>query len=305
MKQQSDIRFDTVSALIQGARDYQEDALVADFPMGSESGMIVLSDGMGGHAAGDVASKIVMTEVYSELKFQSADTRDFEQFLPEILISAAQSANECIGAHVAQSPEAAGMGATLLGVVIINSHLYWISIGDSPLYLYRDGEVHQLNEDHSMAPQIDLMVVSGMIEPEAARNHPDRNALTSVLSGEQISKIDCPMEGIELREGDIVIAASDGLQFLDENAIVDIVLDKCDGPASGLAQAFLDGIEDLGDPEQDNTSVAIVKLGRRVRQPVQMQVVDTSDDDISVRPRRVRNEAEELRERPVRVEAQR
>jgi serine/threonine protein phosphatase PrpC len=303
MKQRSDIKFDSVSALIQGARDYQEDALVADFPMGSETGIIVLSDGMGGHAAGDVASKIVMTEVYSELKFQSGDAEGFEQFLPEILLSAAQSANECIGAHVAQTPDAAGMGATLLGVVIVGNRLYWISIGDSPLYLYRDGEVHQINEDHSMAPQIDLMVVSGMMEPEAARNHPDRNALTSVLSGEEISKVDCPMEGIELSEGDIVIAASDGLQFLDESTLVDIVLEQCDGQAMDVAQAFLDGIEDLSDPEQDNTSFAVVKIGGLAAEPDQIRVVENEDEDEAVRPRRVRNEVEQLRERPVRVEA--
>ena len=304
MKQPSDIQFDSVSALIQGARDYQEDALVADFPLGSEIGMIVLSDGMGGHAAGDVASKIVMTEVYSELKFQSGDAEGFELFLPEILLSAAQSANECISAHVEQTPDSAGMGATLLGVVIANTRLYWISVGDSPLYLFRDGELHQINEDHSMAPQIDLMVVSGMLEPEAARNHPDRNALTSVLSGEEISKIDCPMEGIELYEGDIVIAASDGLQFLEENLIVDIVTDYCDAQATDLAQAFLNAIEDLSDPDQDNTSLSVVKIGMKASQPVQIQIVEDEDDD-PVRPRRVKNEVEQLRKRPVRVEAQR
>lgn len=304
MKQPSDIQFDSVSALIQGARDYQEDALVADFPLGSEIGMIVLSDGMGGHAAGDVASKIVMTEVYSELKFQSGDAEGFELFLPEILLSAAQSANECISAHVEQTPESAGMGATLLGVVITNSRLYWISVGDSPLYLFRDGELHQINEDHSMAPQIDLMVVSGMLEPEAARNHPDRNALTSVLSGEEISKIDCPMEGIELCEGDIVIAASDGLQFLDENLIVDIVTENCDAQSMDLAQAFLDAIEDLSDPYQDNTSLSVVKIGMKASQPVQIQIVEDENGD-PVRPRRVKNEVEQLRKRPVRVEAQR
>ena len=65
-------RFDVASAICQG-RDYQEDAIVTDFPFGSDSGVVVLADGMGGHAAGDVASKIVVTEVFSELKFESAN----------------------------------------------------------------------------------------------------------------------------------------------------------------------------------------------------------------------------------------
>ena len=71
-------RFDVASAICQGGRDYQEDAIVTDFPFGMDSGVVVLADGMGGHAAGDVASKIVVTEVYSELKFQSANFADFE-----------------------------------------------------------------------------------------------------------------------------------------------------------------------------------------------------------------------------------
>ncbi len=66
-------RFDVASAICQGGRDYQEDAIVTDFPFGADSGVVVLADGMGGHAAGDVASKIVVTEVFSELKFESAN----------------------------------------------------------------------------------------------------------------------------------------------------------------------------------------------------------------------------------------
>ena len=71
-------RYDVASGISQGARDYQEDAITADFPVGAEAGFVVLADGMGGHAAGDVASKIVLTEVYSELKFHFADVEAFE-----------------------------------------------------------------------------------------------------------------------------------------------------------------------------------------------------------------------------------
>ena len=105
MKQPSDTQYEAVSALIQGARDHQEDAVVADFPLGSDLGLVVLSDGMGGHAAGDIASKIVMTEVYSELKFQSGVPEDFAFHLPDILRTAALSANECIRAHIDDNPE--------------------------------------------------------------------------------------------------------------------------------------------------------------------------------------------------------
>jgi PPM family protein phosphatase len=80
-----DPRYDVASGIGQGGRDYQEDAITSDFPVGAEAGFVVLADGMGGQAAGDVASKVVLTKVYSEAKFQYADGEAFEAKAPEIL----------------------------------------------------------------------------------------------------------------------------------------------------------------------------------------------------------------------------
>ncbi|MDU8943348.1 PP2C family protein-serine/threonine phosphatase [Ovoidimarina sediminis] len=251
--------YDATSALIRGARDHQEDAVIVDFPVGSPLGMVVLADGMGGHAAGDVASKIVMTEVFCELKFQTSDAA-LEGGVRETLLAAAQGANECIAAHIAEHPEAEGMGATLIGLVMEGERLNWVSIGDSPLYLFRAGALTQLNEDHSMAPQIDQMIASGQIDAETGKNHPDRNALLSVLSGDEIARIDCPKDGVALEHADIVIAASDGIQFLDHEVIEGILRDTKGKPSQAIATALIKEIEALGDPDQDNTSIAVIKV---------------------------------------------
>lgn len=158
--------YDASSALSQGQRDNQEDAIVADFPVGTEMGFAVLSDGMGGHASGEVASKIVVTEVFSELKLMAGDLEDQEQNIASVLREAAIGANECLHLHANASPESLGMGATLVAPVLIKDRLYWISIGDSPLYLFRDNKLHRLNEDHSLTPQFDYLVSKGMMEPE-------------------------------------------------------------------------------------------------------------------------------------------
>ena len=92
MRPSPDIRYDVASVLSRGARDYQEDALTTDFPIGSDVAFAVLSDGMGGHAAGDVASKIVVTEVYRELKFLCGTGDQFEDRIGEILREAAEGA---------------------------------------------------------------------------------------------------------------------------------------------------------------------------------------------------------------------
>lgn len=277
--------FDAASGLSQGARSYQEDAVVADAPLGSDVGLIVLSDGMGGHAAGDVASKIVMTEVYSELKFQSGKSEAFDGDAPTVLRSATDAANDCLRAHVEHNPEARGMGATLIAAVVAGNQLHWVSVGDSPLFLYRDGKLKQLNEDHSMAPQIDQMVATGIMSKEDGRDHPDRNCLTSVLNGSEIARVDCPVTPTELQEGDILLAASDGLQFLHEDDIRSVLHRNRETPSAWIAQALLEAIHVLDDPDQDNVSMAVVRIGADTEAPVQPR--QRLGDKRTVLPRRV------------------
>jgi len=260
MRTEPDIRFDVASVLNRGCRDYQEDAIATDFPLGAGFGYAVLSDGMGGHAAGDVASKIVVTEVFSELKFQSSDLTGLEERVCDVLRTAAVSANQCMSAHTSSNPDTAGMGATLVAPVFIRDDLYWISIGDSPLYLLRNGELRQLNEDHSLGPHIDYMVRSGMMSEDVGRNHPDRNALTSVLIGETIERIDCPDVPYKLKDGDILIVASDGLQFLSNRRITEIVSENFRAGSAQIAERLLDELSDLDDPEQDNVCFSVIKV---------------------------------------------
>ncbi|MFK7761765.1 MAG: PP2C family serine/threonine-protein phosphatase [Roseobacter sp.] len=252
--------FDAASALSKGQRAYQEDALISDFARGADNGLVVLADGMGGHAAGDIASKIVVTEVFSELLFQRADLDTFSQRVHESLLCAAMAANTCLKEHVRACPETHGMGATLVACVVIGDRLHWISIGDSPLYLFRDGVLVQLNEDHSMAPQIDFMVKSGLMPMEEAARHPDRSTLTSVLFGEDIPKIDCPQDPTALKSGDIVIVASDGLQFLSNTQIETELQRNSHLRSDEIVDLLLHQVTSLDDPDQDNVSFSVIKM---------------------------------------------
>ncbi|WP_227268602.1 PP2C family protein-serine/threonine phosphatase [Roseobacter weihaiensis] len=252
--------FDAVSALSKGQRDYQEDAIITDFARGADVGVVVLADGMGGHAAGDVASKIVVTEVFSELMFQRGETSRFERDVPGTLRAAAMAANACLKGHVQAYPETHGMGATLVAAVVADRHLYWISIGDSPLFLFRAGALIQLNEDHSMAPQIDFMAKSGLLGKEEAEKHPDRNTLTSVLFGEDVPKIDCPDAPVDLQDGDILLVASDGLQFLRNEEIEAALRRNRSSPSADIADDLLQRVMALDDPDLDNVSFSIIKI---------------------------------------------
>lgn len=283
MLSSADLQFDVASAIDIGQRDFQEDALICDFPIGSDLGFAVLADGMGGHAAGDVASKIVVTEVFAELKLQSGDFRQLEGDISGVLLDAVKAANDCISAHAESEPGTEGMGATLVAPVLMGDRLYWISVGDSPLYLFRNGSMTQLNEDHSMAPQIDYLVRTGLMEAESAMHHPDRNCLTSVLSGSPIARIDCPKTPIRLIHGDIVIAASDGLQFLESEEICDLLSEHTNATSSEISNALLRGLEDLDDPDQDNVSFCVIKAEDPTRKIVPAPIPALPETQITPR----------------------
>ncbi len=276
-------RYDVASGISQGARDYQEDAITADFPVGAEAGFVVLADGMGGHAAGDVASKIVLTEVYSELKFHYADVEAFERRAPEILRNVAEFANQTLREHSESHPDTEGMGAPLVVPALVENRLWWISIGDSPLFLFRGGQLRQLNEDHSMGPQIDFMVQAGLIDAQIAASHPDRNCLMSVLMGSAIAKVDCPSQPVELKAGDIVICASDGLQFLSNAQIEKVLTRYRKSRSTEIAERLLEEIHRLDDPDQDNISFTVIKVNDA---SVRAKPAHRSPDSVAVaRPR--------------------
>lgn len=283
-----DITFDAASAQHQGQRDYQEDAVVADFPAGAGIGFAVLADGMGGHAAGDIASKIVATEMFSGLKMLSGDPVALEADIAGVLHEAVQGANDCIRLHAMSHPDTEGMGSTLVAPVIVGTNLYWISVGDSPLYLFRSGELVRLNQEHSMAPQIEYLVNTGAMTEEAGLNHPDRNCLTSVLIGDEIPEIDCPAIPVRLRVGDIILAASDGLQFLADDEIAEALKSNCGLPGASIAAELLRCIDDLDDPDQDNITICVIKVEPVLREAETIQSPAPANDLLIPAQRRKR-----------------
>ncbi|MGI9390991.1 MAG: PP2C family protein-serine/threonine phosphatase, partial [Boseongicola sp.] len=182
----------------------------------------------------------------------------------------------------------AGMGATLVAPVFIRDRLFWISIGDSPLYLYRGGELRQLNEDHSLGPHIDYMVRSGMMSEDVGRNHPDRNALTSVLIGETIERIDCPSVPFQMNHGDILVVASDGLQFLSNRRIRKVLRDNNKATATKISETLLEELGALDDPEQDNICFSVIKVDFHGQHDENANIFTPEFENRAAKPRQVR-----------------
>ncbi|WP_175566927.1 PP2C family serine/threonine-protein phosphatase [Rhodovulum sp. ES.010] len=259
----AELRLDVATGIGQGRREHQEDAIVADFPIGGDIGIAVLADGMGGHAAGDVASRIAVTEVFGALKLHAADADDFLREAPDHLQTAAERANASLAEHMRRNAETGGMGTTLVALAVARARLFWLSIGDSPLFLFRDGDLRRINQDHSLAPQIDGMARMGLLSDAEAREHPDRNCLTSAITGADISRIDCPADPVRLEPGDIVLAASDGLTFIDRDRIGALLAQHRRRSSAEIAGALFSEIEALADPDQDNVCFTVIRVTRR------------------------------------------
>ncbi|MCK0141496.1 protein phosphatase 2C domain-containing protein [Aliiroseovarius sp. F20344] len=251
--------YDIALVADQGKRDTQEDAIAARFFDAIEAGYVVVADGMGGHDAGDVASGLVKATWQSQLD----DILEREEFndgtAAEHLTQVALHANDAVAEYLQKNGTDLQMGSTLLGVLLRGKHLHWVSVGDSPLYLCRNGFMMRINEDHSMAPMIDAQVSDGSLSEEEARAHPDRNQLTSVIMGAPVPKLDCPEAPVELAKGDVLLAASDGLQYLDDDHIQSIANSCKDQPARDLAVALVQALRAKAHPDQDNITIAVIK----------------------------------------------
>jgi serine/threonine protein phosphatase PrpC len=253
-------RFDSACAISIGARDTQEDAVISDFPVGADTGFAVLADGMGGHSAGEIASRHVITQLYAALKFNSESYAENASALPGIMAQGLDTANAAIRDHVRQHPRLHGMGSTLICLALVEGRAHWVSVGDSPLYLLRGGVLSQLNQNHSKAHEFDLLVKSGAMDAEEALLHPDRSALTSAIFGGEIAYADCPEKAFELMAGDMLLLASDGLQFLSDAQIARILAKHRRRSAAEIASHLMAAIGALADDNQDNVSLSVIKV---------------------------------------------
>ena len=133
------------------------------------------------------------------------------------------------------------MGTTLIAAVVIGPALYWVSVGDSLLWVFRDGRLHRLNADHSMRPVLQDLVELGRMTEEEALNDPRANQLRSAIFGDAVPLIDVNADGFALENGDLVVLASDGLETLPDEALAEVIKAGAED-AEGVVQALLDAI---------------------------------------------------------------
>lgn len=251
----STLSFDIAGSQIDGARDYQEDAFLithlGDGDADTAASLVIVADGMGGHAAGNVASNMAVQTFNRHLSKNYPNDA-----LATVLRDAVLQANGSIAATVAETAALKGMGCTLIACVLERGRLRWASVGDSHLYLLRNGSLTKQNQDHSYGGFLDRMAAAG--KPIEAESGFSRNMLMSALTGDDIAEIDCPAEPLTVKGGDRVIVASDGLDTLAPETIIEICARNA--LAKQCVDALLEGVTAAGAPRQDNTTVVVVDI---------------------------------------------
>lgn len=235
-------------------RDHNEDAFLVD----EELGLYIVADGMGGHAGGGTASRLAVDTIQAAVRHaKEAEPELFaagsgieESGLPEVLREAVEEACAVIFRTAQGDPELSGMGTTVTTVLVDGRVAYVAHVGDSRIYLVREGRIYQVSEDHSL---VNEQLKAGAIGPDEARNSRFRNIITRSVGFEPSVQVD--LVGLDLEAGDALVLCCDGLSNLvDDPEILHVVEESSLEVAPGRLVALAN---DRGG--DDNITVIVVR----------------------------------------------
>ncbi len=207
--------------------------------------LAVVADGMGGHNAGEVASAEMVKALKDLIVENDIPAKD-------LLLSAIAYANNSIYKMSKTTPSLYGMGTTVTACVIENDKLTAAQVGDSRLYLIKDDKITQITKDHSL---VEMLVESGEITKEDAKNHPQKNVITRAVGTD--SSVEADIYEFQLSKGDILLLCSDGLvNMVEDEKILSIVTECKD--FSNLSDALVKEAENAGG--HDNITVVLIKF---------------------------------------------
>lgn len=206
--------------------------------------LLVLADGMGGHAAGEVASQLMV----EHMEHLDRDPEDADMLA--LLGAAADDANASISSSVADHPEQAGMGTTLTALMFNGQALGLIHVGDSRGYLLRDGALTQITEDDTF---VQSLVNEGKLEPEDVSSHPQKSLILKAYTGRHVEP---HLEMVEVKPGDRLLLCSDGLSDPVSPETIEVALAQ--GTPEIASQRLIELALRSGGP--DNITVVVADV---------------------------------------------
>ncbi|MCQ2518821.1 MAG: Stp1/IreP family PP2C-type Ser/Thr phosphatase [Lachnospiraceae bacterium] len=225
----------------------QDFVFTSALPLGNLPNLFIVADGMGGHKAGDYASKFTVETIVEEVGM-SKETEPVK-----ILSDAIQSANRQLRKIASEDEDMGGMGTTLVVSTCMGDNLLVANVGDSRLYVINE-DIKQITRDHSL---VEEMVRLGGIDRVAARNHPDKNIITRAIGASPTVNID--FFEVTLAEGDMILMCSDGLTNMIEDPDICAIV-KSGGELKDIADNLIRTANNNGG--KDNIAVVLVSSDR-------------------------------------------
>ncbi|MCH5259670.1 MAG: Stp1/IreP family PP2C-type Ser/Thr phosphatase [Lachnospiraceae bacterium] len=222
----------------------QDFIYLSETPIGNLPNVFIVADGMGGHNAGDYASRYAVETVVEEVG------TSFEKNPVKILGSAIEKANTLIRQRAKDDEAYSGMGTTMVAATCLGRYLEVANVGDSRLYVIND-KIEQITQDHSL---VEEMVRMGGIDKESARNHPDKNIITRAIGARDYIETD--FFNVELQAGDMVLLCSDGLTNMLEDEEIRRIL-TAEGSLQDRVEKLVEAANHNGG--KDNISVIVIE----------------------------------------------
>lgn len=223
----------------------QDFIYLSETPIGNLPNVFIVADGMGGHNAGDYASRYAVETVVEEIG------SSFEKNPVRIMGRAIDKANELIRKRAQEDISLNGMGTTMVIATCMGRYLEVANVGDSRLYVVNKGQIEQITQDHSL---VEEMVRMGGIDRESARNHPDKNIITRAIGARDYVEAD--FFNLELQMGDMVLLCSDGLTNMIDDGMIHRIMTN--------GESLKDRVEELVERAnqnggKDNISVIVIE----------------------------------------------
>ena len=239
-------------------RSHNEDSVAAD----AANGLVVLADGMGGYNAGEVASGMATTVIITEMQqvLQKAqpyevDAKTRQQVGARLVREQVLKANTSIYQAAQSQPQYAGMGTTLVVCLFYDNKVLVAHLGDSRLYLLRDGKFKQVTRDHSLLQE---QIDSGLISAEQAKNAQHKNLVTKALGIDP--SVEPEIHEYPAKPGDIYLLCSDGLCDMVEDEDIGMAVQTFAANLKMAASHLVQMANDNGG--RDNVSVILVRVLR-------------------------------------------
>jgi protein phosphatase len=239
-------------------RSHNEDSVAAD----PANGLVVLADGMGGYNAGEVASGMATTVIVTEMRQLLSGVRPHdveqgssEQVAARLVREQVLKANTSIYQAAQSQPQYAGMGTTLVVCLFYDNRVLVAHLGDSRLYLQREGKFRQVTRDHSLLQE---QIDSGIITVEQAKKAAHKNLVTKALGIDPV--VEPEIHEYATKPGDIYLLCSDGLCDMVEDEDIGMTLEALGSNLKLAAQQLVQMANDNGG--RDNVSVILVRVLR-------------------------------------------